>query len=404
MIAHISESIPLTQALDRGVTRALLSAALTGCLLAAPGCSHREVDATPANSTSSAAGNDDSRAHFFSIPDDQKSHVEVVAAEPSSLPHVLRLPGTVAYNSFETTPVISQVSGPISRILIVPGQEVHAGQPMLYVTSPDFAQLRTNYLKARDAQELAQKAYARSKDLYDHHVIALADLEQAESTQNQAQADLQAADQALRAVGVPHPDQMSMAAVMPEIPVLAPISGQAVERLVAPGQVIQAGATQIFTISNMSTVWVLASVYERDLGAVHNGEDVSIESDAYPEKFHGKISYLGSALDPTSHTLQVRIVTDNPGEKLKKDMYVTATIQAGNDSRAMTVPDAAVLRDAENLPFVYVEAAPNQFAERQVEVGESENGKTQVLSGLQAGENVIADGSLFLQFQNSYQH
>src|ERR1019366_1176500 len=111
---------------------------------------------------------------------------------------------------------------------------------------------------------------------------------------------------------------------MQEVPVLAPLTGEAVERLVSPGQLIQAGATQVFTISDLTSVWVLASVYERDLGAVQMGDPVTIQTDSYPQEFHGRISYIGAALDPTSHTLQVRIVTQNPGEKLKKDMYVTA--------------------------------------------------------------------------------
>jgi len=300
--------------------------------------------------------------------------------------------------------VITQISGPISRILIVPGEVVRAEQPMLYVASPDFAQLRTNYLKAKDALALAQKSYARSQDLYQHQVIAMADLEQAEATANQAQADAQAADQALRAVGIKHPDSLSKDTTMPEVPVLSPISDEVVERLVSPGQVIQAGATQVFTISNMSSVWVLASVYERDMGAVHLGDPVTIQTDAYADIFQGRISYIAPALDPNTHTLQVRIVTQNPGEKLKKDMYVTSTIQAGVVTDAITVPDAAVLRDAENEPFVYVEVSPNQFGQRSVTIGDNADGKTQIVSGLKAGERVIADGSLFLQFQNSFQH
>jgi len=188
--------------------------------------------------------------------------------------------------------------------------------------------------------------------------------------------------------------------------VLAPLAGEVVERLAGPGQVIQAGATQVFTISNMNTVWVLANVYEHDLGFIHMGDPVDIQTDAYPITFHGRISYISPALDATSRTLQVRIVTNNPGEKLKKDMYVTATVQAGVIENALTVPDAAVLRTAENEPFVYVvedPAKPNQFGQRLVSVGESQDGKTQILSGLRQGENVAADGSLFLQFANSLQ-
>ncbi len=232
----------------------------------------------------------------------------------------------------------------------------------------------------------------------------MADLEQAESTTNQAQADLQAAEQALKAVGIKQPESLSKDVTMPDVPVLAPLAGEAVERLVAPGQVIQAGATQVFTISNMGSVWVLVSVYERDMGAVRLGDAVTVQTDAYPDTFEGRISYIGSALDPNTHTLPVRIVTQNPGEKLKKDMYVTATIQAGVIPNAIGVPDAAVLRNAENEPFVYVEVSPNQFAQRAVTIGGNADGSTQILSGLSTGERVVADGSLFLQFQNSFQH
>ena len=379
---------------------AILAATAVLMTLLTAACTRRDAEANPTGS----AASDNSRARLFSVPPDQMSHVQVVTVEPTQLRHELRLPGSVAYNFFETTPVIAQISGPISRILVLPGENVHAGQPMLYVASPDFAQLRTNYLKAKDALELARKSYARSQDLYQHRVIAQADLEQAESTANQAQADLQAAEQALKVVGIEHPDQLSKDTTMPEVPVFAPIAGEAVERLVSPGQVIQAGATQVFTISNMSSVWVLVNVYERDMGAVHLGDSVAIQTDAYPEGFHGRISYLGTALDPTTHTLPVRIITQNPGEKLKKDMYVTATIQAGAVSNAVTVPDSAVLRDAQNEPFVYVEVTPGQFGQRAVTIGENADGKTRVLTGLKTGERIIADGSLFLQFQNSFQH
>jgi membrane fusion protein, heavy metal efflux system len=250
---------------------------------------------------------------------------------------------------------------------------------------------------------LADKNYVRATDLYQHHAIAQADLQAAESTRAQSQADLQAAEQALRVLGIQDLNRLTEDPGTPEIPVLAPIGGEVVERLVAPGQVIQAGQTQVFTISNMSTVWVLANVYERDLGYVRVGDAVAIHSDAYPETFRGRISYVAPALDPATRTLQVRIITANPGKKLKKDMYVWAEVQAGAIENALAVPDAAILRNSENLPFVYVAQSSNQFAQRLVQIGESQNGRTQITGGLEAGERVVADGSLFLQFANSFQ-
>lgn len=338
---------------------------------------------------------------LFSIPQDQLAHVQVVSLQPTQITRTLRLPGTVAYNAFTTTPVISQVSGPVGRITVVPGQVVKAGQPMLYVSSPDFAQLRSNYIKARDAHALAHKNYARAQDLYAHHAVAQRDLETAESAEVQAQADLEAAEQSLRIVGA-NPDSI-MKAKGAEVPVNAPISGEVVERQVAPGQLLQAGNTQCFTISDMRKVWVMVNVYQQDLEHVHVGDPATIRSDAYPDAFHGTISYLGASLDPTTRTLQARVVTDNPSEKLKKDMYVTVELVAGKIENALAVPDAAVLRDSENQPFVYLEVEPGKFAQRSVKLGDSHDGKTQIVAGLQAGDKVVGDGSLFLQFQNSLQ-
>src|SRR5262249_4075279 len=173
--------------------------------------------------------------------------------------------------------------------------------------------------------KLADREYARSKDLYDHHAIAEKDLIAAESARNQADADLQASEQALHVLGFKSPDQAVAARRSPELPVLAPIGGQVVERLVAPGQVLQAGATQAFTISNMSSVWVLANVYQQDLPYVREGNPATIVTDAYPgTQFVGKISYVAATLDPTTRTLQARMAAKNPQGKLKNNMYVMA--------------------------------------------------------------------------------
>lgn len=361
------------------------------------------LTACSGGSGSKTAEADNSKAGLFSIPKEQLGHIQVVTVEPMAFPRVLRLTGNVAFNGFLTTPVITQVSGPVSRLVVSPGQHVTKGQPMLYISSPDYSQLRANYLKARDAHALAHKNYVRAQDLYAHHAIAERDLQAAESAEIQAQADLQAAEQSLKILGIPQPETLVESPLSPEVPLVAPITGEAVERLCAPGQVIQAGSTQCFTISNMKTVWVLANVYENQLAYVHVGDPVTIKTDSYPDVFHGRISFMGAALDPTSRTLQARIDTANPDGKLKKDMYVSATVVAGKIKNALLVPDSAVLRDAENEPFVYVEVAQDQFARRQVQLDGSVEGKTQIVSGVKPGDRVVGSGSLFLQFANSLQ-
>ena len=358
----------------------------------------------PANTSanSSSAKNSD-HAELFTIPQEQMAHVQVLTVQPTTLPRSLRLTGAVAYNSFRTTPVITQVSGPVSRVVVVPGQKVHQGEPMLYVASPDYSQLRTNYLKAKEAYALAQKAYARARDLYEHQAIAEQNLEQAQSAEVLASGDLASSQAALKVMGITDPDELVKSPPSFEVPVRAPISGEVVEQDVSAGQLIQPGTTQCFMISDIGSVWVLVNIYQKDLPYVRVGDTVAIRTDTYPEAFHGRISYVAASLDPNTRTLQARIETNNPGEKLKKDMYVVATVNAGTIPNAIALPDAAVLRDSENQPFVYAAAASNQFGRRSVTLGESLNGQTQIISGLKAGDQVIGNGSLFLQFANSLQ-
>lgn len=376
--------------------RLTMLAALSTIALAMFGCSD-------AGSNAAANTSNGNNPELFTIPSDQMSHVQVLTVQPTTLDRSLRLTGTVAYNSFRTTPVITQVSGPVSRIAVVPGQFVKQGQPMLYVASPDYSQLVTNYLKAKDAYALAQKSYARAQDLYQHHAIAEQNLEQAESAEVQAGGDLTAARAALKVMGVTDPDEVVKGPASSEIPLKAPINGLVVEQDVSAGQLLQNGATQCFMISDTSTVWVLVNVYQKDLPYVRVGDPVTIQTDAYRDTFHGRISYVAASLDPNTRTLQARVETGNPGDKLKKDMYVVATVNAGKIANAIALPDAAVLRDTENQPFVYVAQSSNQFGRRSVTLGESMNGQTEITSGLKAGDQVIGNGSLFLQFANSLQ-
>jgi cobalt-zinc-cadmium efflux system membrane fusion protein len=381
---------------SRGWKLAVL-AAESAILLALAGCEGRPTAAA------TGGANNSNNPVMFTVPPDQMAHVQVLTVQPTTLTRFLRLTGAVAYNSFRTTPVITQVSGPVSRVAVLPGQKVNQGDPLLYVSSPDYSQLRSNYLKAKSAFALAQKANSRAQDLYQHRAIAEQNVEQAQSAEVQAGGDLMAAQAALKVMGITDPDALVNGPPSFEIPVKAPIGGLVVEQDVSAGQLIQPGTTQCFVISDVSTVWVLVNIYQKDLPYVHVGDTVTIQTDSYPEIFHGRIAYVAASLDPNTRTLQARIETNNPGEKLKKDMYVVATVNAGTIANAIALPDAAVLRDTENQPFVYAEASANQFGRRSVTLGESLNGQTEITSGLKAGDRIVGNGSLFLQFANSLQ-
>jgi cobalt-zinc-cadmium efflux system membrane fusion protein len=333
-------------------------------------------------------------------------HIQIVPVRVSAFETELRTTGTVDWDNDRTTQAISQVSGPITRILVDTGTRVSAGQPLLYVTSPDVTGAFANYRKAQNKVDLAKRNLDRSRDLLDHKAIAQKDFDQTQADYNDAMTDLETAAQALRILGVP-PKEIEAAlqsdTVRPEIPMRAPISGTIVQKLVNPGQVIQAGSTAAFVISNVGTVWVQAHVDEQDLSKVRVGDDADIRTAAYPTTFHGKVTYIGSMLDPATRTTPVRIVTANPDGRLKKDQFVDIVMRDKTERQALVVPTSAVLYDAENLPFVYVQVEQGKFAQRPVTLGTQHGDVTEVAKGVTESDRVVAQGSLFMQFASSYQ-
>src|ERR1039458_5373086 len=179
-------------------------AAASAIMLVLAGCGGSGSKASADSNSAKSSDN----AELFTIPQEQMAHVQVLTVQPTTLTRTLRLTGAVAYNSFRTTPVITQVSGPVAKVVVVPGQRVKQGEAMLYVASPDYSQLRTNYLKAKSAYALAQMANARARDLYEHKAIAQQILEQAESAEVQAGGDLAAAQAALKVMGIADPDAL----------------------------------------------------------------------------------------------------------------------------------------------------------------------------------------------------
>jgi cobalt-zinc-cadmium efflux system membrane fusion protein len=385
-----------------------LVSVLVFAAVAATACGHR--DQPSAGEKAAAAAPPPANAStpaYFSVPADQLSHIQVVPVRSSAFETELKTTGTVDWDNDHTTQAITQVSGPITRILVDTGSRVAAGQPLLYVASPDVTAAFANYRKAQNKVDLAKRNLDRNRDLLEHKAIAQRDFEQVQADYNDAVTDLETASQALKILGVP-PKEIEAAAqqsdtVRLELPMRSPITGTIVQKLVNPGQVIQAGSTNAFVISNVGTVWVQAHVYEQDLSKVRLGDDAQVKSASYPDVFHGKVTYVGNMLDPATRTTPVRIVTGNPGGRLKKDQFVDVVIHDRTEREALVVPTTAVLYDPENLPFVYVQVESGKFAQRPVTLGTQHGDVTEIVKGVTESDRVVAQGSLFLQFANSYQ-
>jgi membrane fusion protein, heavy metal efflux system len=346
-------------------------------------------------------------AALFEVPQKQLPQLKIAEVRKSSWSTVVRTTGTVDWDQDHTTQAITQVNGPISKLLVDLGSRVTAGQPLLYVSSPDVAAAISTYKKARNREDYSKKTLDRSKDLLQHKVIATKDLEAAEQDYNDSRAETENDLQALKIFGISQQEiedaQHQGAPISSQLAVRSPIAGIVVQKLVTPGLVIQAGTTACFTISDNSTVWVQGHIYDRDLEAVRIGDAVEETDAAFHRPFHGAIGYIEALMDPTTRTTSVRIVTKNPDGLLKKDMFVDAIIHTRSGRMVLSVPTSAILRNEENQPFVYVEASPAKFAQRLIEIGVEQGNETEIVKGLKESEKVVAQGSVFLQFANSNQ-
>ncbi len=342
---------------------------------------------------------------LLTVSRDQLSRLKIVPVRKATWATTVRTTGTVDWNTDRTTPAITQVSGPVVRIVADVGATVAEGQPLLYVSSPDVTNAIANYRKARNRQELAQRALKRSETLLAHGAIAQKDHESAEADYNDAVTDVQNSLLALRIFGITEAEILAAdkagSPISPQLAVRSPIAGVVVQKLVAPGLLIQAGATTCFVISDVSTVWVQGHVFDRDLPSVRIGDPVEETNPSLPQVFHGTVQYIGAQLDPATRTTPVRIVTRNTGGILKKDMFVDAAIHTRTSRSVLTVPVSAVLHNAQNEPYVYVEARTGAFAQRLITVGGQQDSLVDVAGGLQEGERVVSEGSVFLGFAAS---
>jgi len=370
---------------------ALLAA---GIPLAAGGCAKAD-----GNETAPAAANPDA----LTLPAAQRARVQSTTVAMTPYYQTINTTGTVAFDADQSTSVLSPISGPVTSILVQPGARVRAGQALAYVSSPDFAAAVAGYRKALATYTNAKRVADLDDQLFKNDAIARRDLDQAQTDAANAQADVESSLGQLRALGVDPQAAMAASAAGQAVQgvIRAPIGGTVVERLITPGQLLQAGTTACFTVADLSKVWVMGNVFSSDLEHVQVGDDVSVSTGAFPTPFPGKVDYIAALVDPNTKATQVRIVVPNRAQELKRDMYVDVSIHSRRREQALLVPVAAVLRDDDNQPFVYVEQGNGGYLRRSIVLGERVDDRYAVASGLATGDRVVSNGGLFLQFAQS---
>ena len=373
------------------ITSMRARAALFVALIAAVGCGAR------------GGGHPDQGQAPGALTPEQRARLEVAPVATTAFRPTTEVTGTVAFNGDVSTQVLAPISGPVARVLVEPGARVARGQALAVVSSPDYAADVSNYRKAEATALHLERVAQLDSQLFQNDALARRELEQAQTDAATAAADREAALEQLRALGV---DSAGIEAIKehratagPQGVVRAPIAGTVVEKLITPGQLLQGGATPCFTIADLSSVWVMAHVFEAELPDVAAGDSADVRlTDDTTRIYHGRVTYVGALVNPDTRATDVRVLTANPHEGLKRDMFVRVSIRSRRPRSGLLVPASAVLRDAQNLPFVFVAAPRNAFVRRPVQLGGHVESRLEVTGGLSPGDTVITQGGLFLQF------
>ena len=335
----------------------------------------------------------------------QRQNIHLYTVARGGYHKVIETTGTVDFDNEQATSVLAPISGPVSRLLVAPGDHVAKGQALAAVDSPDYASAVGAYRKAISTAATLRRLADMDKDLLAHSGVSQREADQAETDAAAAEADRDAALQALVGLnvdpGVIGAIRAGKSAGRIEGMIRSPLAGTVVERLVTPGQLLQAGTTPAFTIANLSRVWVMAQIFASDLEAVHVGDHAVVETGVAGKTLSGTVGNVAALVDPTTRSIAVRVVVNNPGDFLKKQMYVHVRLESRQETSGVLAPVSAILRDDQNLPFVYVVQPDNSYARQHVTLGYRSGDRYEIASGLAPGQRIVADGAIFLQFMQN---
>jgi len=335
----------------------------------------------------------------------QRENIHLYTVASAKFRKTVTATGTVDFDNDQATSVLAPFSGPVSRLLVSLGEHVKQGQPLAVVDSPDFATAISAYRKAISTAQTARRLADLDKDLVEHNGVARREADQAESDAANAEADREAALQSLVSLQVPAQAIKDIQDGRPisrlDGIIRAPIAGTVVEKPITPGQLLQAGTTPCFTVADLSRVWVMTQVFGSDLESVRVGDQADVVTGIGSAKFSGIVDNISALVDPDTRSVVARVVVKNPGDLLKKQMYVRVLIQAREESTGVLVPVSAVLRDDVNLPFVYFLQPDGSFARQHVTLGYRSGEQYDIADGLKAGDQIVVDGGIFVQFMQN---
>lgn len=372
------------------IQRPLLCAGLLGVSLLLGACSEESDTAAP---TAAAAPVD---PNLVQAGDNLGNIIKLGTVSRMELSDTLRVAGQVDFDEQRVTRIGATVTGRVTELTAMLGQQVKVGDTLAVLNSTELGAAQLAYMKARAQAQLNERNVERAQQLFAADVIGSAELQRRESELSISRAEMRAAADQLRVLGVSSKSLeklTSTGAINSVSPVVATMAGSVVERLVAQGQVVQPSEV-MFTVADLSRVWVEAEVPEQQAAAVQPGQTIQVEIPALGQQLTAKLIFIADTVNPMTRTIMVRSELDNSDRSLKPAMLATVLIQ-GRPTARLVVPDTAIVRE-NNKDYLFVEVGPQQFKLTEVALGPAIGTMRPVLGGVAEGTKVVTEGAFHL--------
>ncbi len=345
--------------------------------------------ATPPQSQLGADAGSSSNAEY--VASDAKG-IQTITVQSANIPDYLDLPAHIEPDPTSVVHVFAPAGGRIVELKVRPWDHVNQGETLASLESSDLARAVADYHKALADNLLKQKELARSQDLFEHHAISERENQQAQADAEQANAEVESAREQVQVFGM-DPDHASS-----QLVIRAPRSGVILDVSAATGEFSQAlsAPAPLCTVADITTVWAVGDIYEKDLAATKTGEQAQVTLNAYPDQhWTGRVSVVSDAVDPATRTLHVRVILPNADGRIKPGLFGAIRLLRSS-AQGILVPSAAVLREGDTS-YIFVSKGNGRFVRNTVKLGRAVDGTLEILSGLNAGDTIVSDGALLLR-------
>jgi cobalt-zinc-cadmium efflux system membrane fusion protein len=323
--------------------------------------------------------------------------IKTAAAKAEAITDTLAVTATISHNQDRLFHVTPRITGRVVDVRVSVGSEVKTGSVLAVLDSIELGQTKSEYIKTQTLLDLAKANYEREKSLFDQKIAAKKDVLSAEAEYRKTEAEARSLHERLRLYGLSDQAITNLNNVPSQYILISPAAGVVLERDMSKGEVIEAGK-KVATISDLSTVWVLLNIHEKDLAKVKQGTTVKIHTESYRgEVFAGKVAYIGNVVEPQTRTVPLRVEVPNPRARLKPGMFATAEVVTGiSSTEAIMIPSSAIQK-IEGKPAVFVQGKDGSFAKRELELGREFGNSVEVNAGLKEGEQVVVTGAFTLK-------